>query len=70
MVQTAFMQTLDVMIEQGWVVGRMDPKRPHLKMSNDGNRHIRLSAETDRALAEAGRAGIVKDNLAAPTDTG
>jgi len=69
-VQTAFMQTLDVMIEQGWVVGRMDPKRPHVKMSNAGNRHVRLSAETDRALAEAGRSGIVKDHLKSPTDAG
>jgi flavin-dependent dehydrogenase len=60
---TSYVQTLDVMIDQGWVKGKLDPKRPRVTLSNDGNHHIRTSAETDRALADAGREGIVKSNL-------
>lgn len=58
-----YIQTLDVMLEQGWAIGRLDPKLPRLRVSNAGNHHHRLATETDRALAEAGREGIIKTNL-------
>lgn len=67
---TSYMQTLDVMIEQGWVVGKMDPKLPRVQMSNAGNRHHRMTAETESSLAKAGRAGIIKDNMPPREDAG
>ncbi|MFI4860764.1 MAG: NAD(P)/FAD-dependent oxidoreductase [Phycisphaerales bacterium JB063] len=60
---TQFFQTLDVMVEQGWVRGSVDPSRPFMRMSTENSRMIRNSHDTQRALAQAGRSDILKSNL-------
>ncbi len=47
-------QALEVMVEDGWVLASVNKKRPALRVSLGGSRHLRSSEESQRAIEEAG----------------
>ena len=51
------------MVQEGWVKASLNRKRPVLKVSLAGSRHVRGSAEAENAIAEAGRADLVRSRL-------
>ncbi len=54
-VLSLYMQALDTMIDEGWIKGSHDPKRPLVQLAagGGGGRNIRASAEADAKLREA-----------------
>jgi flavin-dependent dehydrogenase len=58
-----FGQTLDGMIQEGWVTRKKDPRRPAMVLSNDGAQLIRTSAETEKAIQDAGRSNGIKSRI-------
>jgi flavin-dependent dehydrogenase len=54
----AFIQALEVMIQDGWVRTSRDPRRPVLSVGTQNSRYIRDSAEARRALDRAGVSNV------------
>lgn len=56
------LQAMEAMLLDGWIVGKVDPKRPMLRVSAESGREIRSSAEGEAALrsrvAEASGAAV------------
>lgn len=50
---SSFFQALEAMIVDGWVEGKLNPKRPTFNIGSGGGRMIRSSDEGEKALKEA-----------------
>lgn len=53
-------QALEVMIEEQWVMRKLDKKKPVLTMNNDNSRYLRSSEEGRRAVETSAKACTVK----------
>lgn len=60
---SAFVQALEVMAEDYWVLREKDRKRPMLSVDLQRTRYIRSAEETARAVAAAGVGAAVVDNM-------
>lgn len=58
-----FIQALDVMIQEGWVLRKKDKKRPMVRVGNEGQRYIRKSEVTNQALKDAGEHSTIKSRI-------
>lgn len=61
--QSACIQALEAMAQQGWVKCSVNKKKPILAINKDKSRHIRSPEDTEEALQKAGRSDILKSPL-------
>jgi flavin-dependent dehydrogenase len=54
-VTSRFIQALEVMIQEGWVERKLNKKRSIIEVGNEGQRYIRYTTETEKAIENAGR---------------
>lgn len=58
-----YFQALEVMIQEDWVQRKINKKKPKLRMTNEGQRFIRFSEDTKKALEEKGRTDVLRSNI-------
>lgn len=59
----AFVQALEALIQEDWVLRGVNKKRPMMNVSIERSRYIRDSEETEKVLATDGAKGTIKSNI-------
>ncbi|MDO6709820.1 NAD(P)/FAD-dependent oxidoreductase [Aliiglaciecola sp. 2_MG-2023] len=60
---SACIQALEAMAEQNWVECKVNKKKPIINIGSAESRHIRSSAQADKAIAKSKNAHILKSNI-------